>query len=289
MWIEQGSVDVDREQPDSSLHIAILQGAARVNRLRWACKMSPTHAPPMGFFFGYGIILQALAVIHWLRRRPETYWLWIILIGGGLGAGVYLVAEALPDIVLLGPSFKVFPRRKRIRELQTMILDNPAPGNYEELAELLREDGRSAEARAAYDKAITPRTTTAHVFYGRALAELDAGDFAAAVRDLEQVLKLDSGFDYGRASGLYALALARSGEAQRAAAAFEGATRLSTLSETQFNYAVFLHTQGRDAEARDWAQRVLAKKATLPRYLKRRERPWFSKAAALLKELPKTA
>jgi hypothetical protein len=242
----------------------------------------------MGFFFGYGIILQALAVIHWVRRRPDNYWLWIILIGGGLGALVYLVVEALPDLALLAPTFKVFPRRKRIKQLQTAILDNPAPGNYEELADLLRDDGRPAEARVAYNQAITSRTVTPHPYYGRALAELDLGEFGSAARDLEQVLKMDSGHDYGRASGLYALALARSGETQRAAAAFEGATRLSTLSETQFNYAVFLHSQGRDAEARDWAQRVMSKKATLPGYLKRRERPWFRKAAGLLKELPKT-
>lgn len=243
----------------------------------------------LGLFYPWGVVLQALAVIHWLRRRPDNYWLWIILIGGGLGAAVYLVAEALPDVALIGPSFRVFPRRKRIKQLHTIILDNPAPGNYEELADLLREDGRVAEARAAYDKAITPRTVTPHPFYGRALAELDMNDFAAAARDLEQVLKLDKEYDYGRASGLYALALARSGESERAAAAFADATRLSTLSETQFNYAVFLHSQKRDAEARDWAQRILAKKATLPRYLKRRERPWFRKAARLLKELPKTA
>ena len=246
--------------------------------------MSP-NAAMFGLFYGYGFILVIIAVIHWLRRRPDNYWLWIILIGGGLGAAVYLVAEALPDLALLAPTFKAFPRRKRIKELRTIILDNPAPGNYEELADLLREEGKVREAREAYDKAITARTVTPHPFYGRALAELDTGEFGSAARDLEQALKLDPGHDYGRAAGLYALALARSGENERAAAAFESATRLSTLSETQFNYAVFLHTQGRDAEARDWANRILAKKATLPRYLKRRERPWFRKAAALLKEL----
>src|SRR4051812_41727475 len=241
-----------------------------------------------GYFFGYGVILQVFAVVHWLRRRPDTFWLWIILIGGGLGALVYLVAEALPDLYLVAPMFKIFGRRKRIKQLRTIILDNPAPGNYEELADLLRDDGDFAGARAAYDQAITPRTTVAHPFYGRALCSLDLGDFPAAVRDLEQVLKADPSYDYGRAPGLYALALARSGETARAATAFEDATRLSTLSETQYNYATFLHLQGRDSEARVWAQKILSKKATLPGYLKRRERPWFRRASALLKELPRT-
>jgi len=44
-------------------------------------------------------------------------------------------------------------------------------------------------------------------------------------------------------------------------------------------------SQNRKAEAREWAERVLARKTTMPRYLQRRERPWFRKAKALLKKL----
>ena len=46
-------------------------------------------------------------------------------------------------------------------------------------------------------------------------------------------------------------------------------------------------SQGRPAEAREWAERILRKKATMPNYIRRRERPWFRKAAALLKRVPK--
>ena len=67
---------------------------------------------------------------------------------------------------------------------------------------------------------------------------------------------------------------------------FKDATAISTLSETYYNYAAFLAAQQRTSEAREWAQRILAKKPTMPRYLRRRERPWFRKAAALLKRLP---
>ena len=69
--------------------------------------------------------------------------------------------------------------------------------------------------------------------------------------------------------------------------ALSARTELSTLSETYFNYASFLAAQKRPAEAREWAERILAKKPTMPRYLQRRERPWFRKAGALLKRLPK--
>src|SRR2546427_5798137 len=60
--------------------------------------------PLLNIFYPWGIILQGLAIFHFIRRRPDTYWLWIILFGGGLGAAVYIVAEVLPDTGLLRKS-----------------------------------------------------------------------------------------------------------------------------------------------------------------------------------------
>ena len=59
---------------------------------------------------------------------------------------------------------------------------------------------------------------------------------------------------------------------------FREAVRISTISETYYHYALYLESQGRTAEAREWAQKILDKRATMPGYLKRRERPWFRKA-----------
>jgi hypothetical protein len=238
------------------------------------------------FFFPWNLILQGIAIVHFIRRRPDTYWLWIILIGGGLGAVVYIAVEALPDVGLLRQSFKVFPRRRRIRELEAIILDNPSAGNYEELADLYLEEGKYAHARQCYDKAISARTDSPDPFYRRGLAEIELGDFAAAVPDLERATAQDPKYDFYRAAGLLAHAYARTGQTEKAGALFQSTTQISTLSETYLNYANFLATQGRNAEAREWTQRILAKKPTLPGYLRRRERPWFRKAKGLLKTLP---
>lgn len=237
----------------------------------------------------YGIILQVIAIAHFIRRRPETYWLWIILFGGGLGALVYIVAEVVPDLGLLRGTFQAFPRHKRIKELEAMVLDNPAAGNYEELADLYREDGKFARARECYDKAISTRTDSPDPFYRRAVCALELGDYKAAADDLERAVRFDPKYDFQRAPGLLALALARTGQTERAARLFEEVTCTSTLSETQYNYACFLAEQGRPEEARGWAQRVLSKKPTMPGYLRRRERPWFRKAEALMKQLPAKA
>jgi hypothetical protein len=244
----------------------------------------------MGFFYSFlfpwNFILQGIAIVHFIRRRPDWYWLWIILIGGGLGAIVYIAVEVLPDLGLLRESVKVFPRRRRIRELEAIILDNPAPGNYEELADLLLEEKKYARARDCFDKSISARTDSPDPFYRRGICEIELQDFPAAVADLERVVTKDPKYDFYRGSGLLAHAYAKTGEAQKADALFRQTVQISTLSETYLNYAEFLRSQGRIAEAREWTQRVLAKKPTLPSYLKRRERPWFRRAKGLLKQLP---
>src|SRR6185436_3081927 len=98
----------------------------------------------MGFleFFRWGLLLQAVAVVHFIRRRPDTFWLYVIIFLGGLGAFVYIAVEMVPDI----------------RLLEALVLENPASGNYEELGDLYLDEQKFARAKECYDKAIGPRS-----------------------------------------------------------------------------------------------------------------------------------
>ncbi|HYT76963.1 MAG TPA: tetratricopeptide repeat protein [Vicinamibacterales bacterium] len=241
----------------------------------------------ISLFFPWGMILQALALVHFIRRRPDGVWLWIILFFGPIGALVYVFMEVVPDAGLLRQSFERYGRRKRIAYLEALVLQNPAAGNYEELGDLLLDEGNYSRARECYDHAISPRADDLGPFYGRGVAEIHLRDFPAALQDLERVTSRDPKHDFHRAIALLAWAYANTNQPEKAQALFTRATDVSTLSETYLNYASFLAAQGRVAEARDYAQRVLARKATMPRYLQRRERPWFRKARAFLKRLPR--
>src|SRR5499427_7905360 len=237
------------------------------------------------FYLSWGILVQAFALIHFLRRRPEGYWFFVILFFGWLGAAVYVVAEVIPDLGLLRDTMQRFGRKSRIQKVETDILDNPSPANYEELGELYKDQGQYAKGREAFTKAIAARSDSIYTFYSRALCSLGMNDFAAAIADLERVVAADRKFDYYRAAGLLADAYVRTGDLQRAEPLFAEVTQISTTPETLYNYASFLKTANRRDEAREWAQKILAKKRTLPRYMQRRERPWFRKGEALLKEL----
>ena len=244
----------------------------------------------MGFlsqlFFPWGIILQAIAVLHFIRRRPDTWWIFVILFLGPLGALVYLVVEGIPDLSLVGPSWRTFSRRGRIRELESLVQVNTAVGNFEELGDLYMDQGRLAEARAAFNRAIAGGSTTLDPFYRRGVCAVLIGDAAAAIPDLERVVAQEADYDFYRAAGLLAHAYALTGQKQKAEALFREATKTSTSSETYLNFAELLASEGRTGEARSWAQRVLDKAQGMPRYLRRRERPWFHRARRMLKRLP---
>jgi hypothetical protein len=236
-------------------------------------------------FYPWSLILQVVAVIHFIRRRPAPYWIYIIIFLGPIGALIYLVVEALPDLGLLGQSLGGVPRRKRVIELEGAVKDNPSAGNYEELGDLYLDAGDFQQARAAFDKAIAARADTPDCFYHRAICALRLGDAAAAVPDLEFTLGKDPSHDFHRAAGLLAQAYAQSGQKEKAETQFRLAVARSTLSETYLNFADLLASQGRNAEAREWAQKVLDKEQTMPAHLRRRERPWFRSASELLRRL----
>jgi hypothetical protein len=232
----------------------------------------------------FGIALMAMAVVHYVRRQPSFYWIYLILFLGPLGAAIYLAVEALPELFDPG-SMRFFERGRRIREVEASIRQNPSAGNYEELG-LLRLDKRDwASAKFCFDKALAQRTDSLDPFYRRSLAEVALGDFAAARADLERVVTRDAGYDFQRAAGLLAYADWKTGDTERAARLFPEVLRTSTLTETQLHYAEFLAETGRRDEARQLAQRIMDKRHGMPGFQRRRERKLFRQTRTLLMKL----
>jgi hypothetical protein len=243
---------------------------------------------PIRGVFAYGFLLQVAAVIHWSRKRPETFWLWIIIIGGFIGALAYFLIEGRPDFANVGRSLKGPSRRKRIRLLRAMVLDNPSAGNFEELGELLLLEKRYAEAREAFDHALGARTDSIDPFYRRALALFQLREYEAAAKDLQHVTAVDPKYDYSNAFCLYARTLALMGRKAEALAAFDQLVERSHSAETLYEAAAFFAENGRQAEARELAQRIIAREMTMPHYQKRRDRVWLRKAKALGRRLGKS-
>lgn len=236
-------------------------------------------------FYPWGIILQLVALVHFVRRRPDGFWLWVIFLGGFLGALVYIVAEMLPDAGLLRNVYQGYGRESRISVVERAILDNPSAANFEELGELYWDQKQYARAKEAFDRAIATRSDSPHCFYRRALCLMALGQPAAAVPDFERVVCGDAKYDSYRAKLMLAEAYAATGREQEAAPLFAEVVQHSNTPEALYTYAAFLKSQNRSEEAREWLRQLLQKERTLPRYWRRLDRPWFRKGQGLLKEL----
>ncbi len=243
--------------------------------------------------YGIGpLLLMVIALVHFFKRGGGNYfWLFLIVFLGPVGSIVYIVVEVLPEFRSGSAgraSSNWLAKRQRIKYLEGVVLDNPSAGNYEELADLYLQDGNYVRARESFDRAISSRTDLPDPFYGRALCSLALGDCARAIPDLERTVSMSRNHDYGRALGLLAYCYAQAGRPADAEKLFREALQTSTLSETQFRFAEFLAAQGHKEEARDWAQRVASKRATLSGPLRRRDMNWIREAESLLKKLSAT-
>lgn len=237
----------------------------------------------MGHFFGYGAILQLIALVHFARRRPDGYWIWIIFFGGGIGAAAYLLAEALPTLGGMRHSMGGFSRRKRIRMLEAIILENPSAGNLEELGDLLLDEEKYERAKECFDRALGSRTDSIDPFYKRGVCEFELADWSGAVADLERVVRHDPKYAYSRALSILARSLARLGRIDEADSAFSRLLTLSSSSESLAVTAEFYLEQGRLDEAKQIARQLMARRATMPGFQRRRDRIWLRRASKVMR------
>src|SRR5438309_1342434 len=198
-----------------------------------------------GRFFGYGAIVQVVALVHFVRRRPDGFWLWIIFMGGGVGAAAYLLAEAVPDFGAMRHEVQGFGRRRRIKLLEAIVQENPAAGNYEELGDLLLDERKYQRAKDAFDQALAARTDSIDPFYRRGVCEFELGEYQLAIDDMKRVVASEPKYGYCRAQSLLSQSLAKLGRIDEADAAFKRLLDLSSSSESLAVTAEFFFDQRR--------------------------------------------
>jgi hypothetical protein len=248
----------------------------------------------MGFFshlfYPWGFIVQIAALVHFFwRRRAGFIWLWVIFMGGFIGAAAYLIVEVFSEADLLRAAMERHARKGRIADVEGRILDNPSVANFEELGELYWDEGDYAKAREAFNRAVGTGTDATRTFYRRGLCSYELGDVAAAVPDLEFSFRTDPKIDFYRGGMFLARAYADTGRNAEAAAVFSAAMQHTSTPEMLYSYAAFLAEQNGKDEALEWLNRLDETKRTAPRFVQRTGRAWFSKGNALRKQLGRTS
>jgi hypothetical protein len=231
------------------------------------------------------VLFQVAMVVHWVKVRPEVYWLWIILFLGPLGALIYFVVEVAPTIRWKLPAVERLERRRRKQQLERIVSDSPTQESLAQLARICALEGELERAIELYGEAIRRDPHDTDALFGRGKALLEIGKPALAVEDLRKVFDQEPTHAFYQAAVSLAEAHEANGQDAEARRIYESILGRTTVSAAYYGYARLLARRGDQAEARRQLQNILDKQPGLPRYLRRQERPWVRKAKAMLEEL----
>ena len=224
-----------------------------------------------------------VAVVDFFRRRPEWYWLLIIFFFGPLGAIVYLVVVVLPTWGVEEAVSITLGERRRKRELLAMVEGNPTPGHLAELGELFYKEGRFDQAIEMLKRAIEEGIDydDARYYLGRSFER--KGEFQKAVEQLVAVVRKNPKFKFGDAFLALGRCLEAAGQIKDAEAAFREVLKNHTYAEARWRLAMLLEKDSRLDQARELMEQIVADNRGQPRYIRRREAAFVSRAKSWLK------
>jgi len=232
-----------------------------------------------------GFLFQVVMLVHFFRNRPEYYWFFVILFLGPIGAAVYFVVEVLPGFQWKLPAIQRFEQKRRRAWLERTVQESPSQEAIAELAGMQAAEGRHEQAIELFDRAIAldPEDPASH--YGRGFSRLQLGNAADAIADFKRVVEIEPAFRFHAGYMALADAYEAAGDDNNALATYEDVLGRTTISRAYYGYGRLLAKRGETEKARKMMEEILTKQTTLPRYLRRQERPWFRKAREFLKTM----
>jgi hypothetical protein len=238
------------------------------------------------------LLVDVLCVVH--AAKTGRFWPWgaVILALPGFGALAYFLMEILPEWFGT-PQGQMARRRvtktldpdKNYRVLTDQLEVADTIANRAALAEECLELGKFDEAQRNYEHILAlPMGDEAVYALGKARAEFGLGHPADAVATLDKLRERWP--DYQSAEGhlLYARALEESGRADEALFEYQAVANYYAGAEARVRYGLLLDKVGQHAEAKSVLAEVLARYRHVPRYVRRMQSEWITRAEKALRD-----
>lgn len=210
---------------------------------------------PIAILIGW--IPSIVCAMHVVRTGQQMYWLWILVIGGPLGAAFYFLAVMLPDLLggrtarnVSKAARQALDPERDYRNALRALEDTPAVGNRMKVAQAAAALGRWADAEAQWQLCADGHWANDPVILlGHADSLLELGRYAEALHNLEKVKSLGRDGETPRV----ALALARAYEGLGRNAEADDAYRFAADRvpglEAAGRYVAFMAKTGRREDA----------------------------------------
>lgn len=225
--------------------------------------------------------------VHVVRTGQNMYWLWLLVIGGPIGAAVYFFAVMLPDLAggrtarrFSGAARKMIDPERDFRRALAELEETPTVGARIKAAQAAEILGRWKDAEALWAGAATGRwTDDPAILMGHARALLELARFDEALERLERLRGLGREGQTPQAALAFARAYEGLGQNDEAEAPFRfAADRLPGL-EAGARYVAFMAKTGRRNDAEIGLGELDRRLAKIAQPLRAEARAWRDMAA----------
>ncbi len=225
--------------------------------------------------------------VHAIRTGRNTMWLWLFIIGPGIGPLIYVIAELVPEWfggrtanrVRAGLDKALAPDRE-YRTAKAALEDTPTAGNRLRLGHAAMALEKYDEAEAAFREAATGQfADDPAMLMGHAQALLELKRWDEALKRVEQVRALGAPGQTPAAQLAYARALEGLGRFDEAEAPYRFAADRSPSLEAAARYVAFMAHAGRKDDARTGMAELNRRFAKIPSHFRAEARKWRDFAA----------
>lgn len=241
-----------------------------------------------GYFYYITIALQAICVIHCLRKHNEQRWIYVIIFLPLIGCIAYFFSEIVTgrDVRNLqsGMGGILVSPTGRIRRLESNLRFADTFNNRVMLADAYFACGRTGEAIELYTTSLTGAfTENEHVIKQLIAAYFQQQRYEELVTLARKIYNRPQ-FARSRQHILYARALEYTGDIQGAEQEFRKMKGRFADFEARYQYGLFLRGSGRIEEARLVFEDIAGESSHLSSREKRDNRAWIVKAKEELKK-----
>lgn len=240
------------------------------------------------YYYYIPIALQAICVIHCMRKGNQNKWIWIIVFLPVIGSLMYIFSEMITgreiDNVTSGVG-SVFNPGGSIRKLEEQLRFSDTFHNRVALADGYLAAGNTNEAIALYEQSLTGVfTENEHVLKQLIVAYYNVGRYAD-ILPLAKKIYASPQFAKSRVHILYAMALEQTGKQEEAEKEFKTMNGRFAYFEARYQYTLFLLKAGRYDEAKQLLEAIVYEGGHLSSRERRANQAWINKAKDEMRKL----
>ena len=234
------------------------------------------------------ILLQAICVIHCIRKGNSNNWIWLIIFLPVAGAIAYIVSEVFTlgrvEQVQAGVTTVLNPTGK-IKKLEQQLKFSDTFNNRVQLADAYLANGQTEKAIALYEDSLTGAfSENEYVLTQLNTAYFQKQQYNDVIAITKRIYKLPQ-FPRSRAHLQYAMALAQTHDIEAAEKEFKIMKVRFACFEARYQYGMLLLRADRDEEARQVFKDIIEEATLLSPQEKRNHRKWINLAKEQLKSL----